>query len=62
MLRLNNMDRWALAAEALRLVDAAAGSDAHAGQAGEWDAFREEAFRFAVEEGMALCTPKGRAS
>ncbi|OUN46078.1 phosphoketolase [Collinsella sp. An7] len=55
MLRLNNMDRWALAAEALRLVDAAsgaaAGAGAHAEQAADWDAFREEAFRFAVEEG-----------
>ena len=51
MLRLNNMDRWALAAEALRLVDAAAGTSAHAAQAEAWDAFRDEAFRFAVEEG-----------
>ena len=51
MLRLNNMDRWALAAEALRLADAAAGTSAHAAQAEAWDAFREEAFRFAVEEG-----------
>ena len=51
MLRLNDMDRWALAAEALRLTDAAAGTSAHAAQAEAWDAFREEAFRFAVEEG-----------
>ena len=51
MLRLNNMDRWALAAEALRLVDGAAGTAAHAEQAEAWDAFRDEAFRFAVEEG-----------
>ena len=51
MLRLNDMDRWALAAEALRLTDAAAGTSAHAAQAQAWDAFREEAFRFAVEEG-----------
>ena len=33
MLRLNNMDRWALAAEALRLVDAASGAAAGAGRA-----------------------------
>ena len=51
MLRLNDMDRWALAAEALRLVDAGAGTSAHVAQAETWDAFREEAFRFAVEEG-----------
>ncbi len=64
MLRLNNMDRWALAAEALRLVDGTAETGAvgariaaphaagpHAAQAEAWDAFREEAFRFAVEEG-----------
>ena len=48
MLRLNNMDRWALAAHALRLVDA----DAHAAQIEEWENFREEAFRFAVDEGF----------
>ena len=47
MLRLNNMDRWALAADALRLVDA----DAHAAKVDEWEAFREEAFHFAVDEG-----------
>lgn len=51
MLRLNNMDRWALAADALRLVDAAAGCDCHAAQAAAWDAFRDEAFQFAVDEG-----------
>ena len=51
MLRLNDMDRWALAAEALRLVDVAASTSAHTAQAEAWDAFREEAFRFAVEEG-----------
>lgn len=94
MLRLNNMDRWALAADGLRLVNAAqagedalrayvaggaaaaadgakaaagksgaaAGADAvaapeadlaaqRAAQADAWDAFREEAFRFAVDEG-----------
>ena len=47
MLRLNNMDRWALAAQALRLVDAGA----HADQISRWEDFREEAFRFAVDEG-----------
>ena len=47
MLRLNNMDRWALAAQALRLVDAVA----HADQISRWEDFREEAFRFAVDEG-----------
>ena len=41
------MDRWALAADALRLFDA----DAHAAKVDEWEAFREEAFRFAVDEG-----------
>ena len=52
MLRLNNMDRWALAADALRLVDAQAGADEHAAQIDEWEAFRDEAFRFAVDEGF----------
>ena len=47
MLRLNNMDRWALAASALRLVDA----DAHAEQIAAWDQFRADAFQFAVDEG-----------
>ena len=51
MLRLNNMDRWALAADALRLVDAAAGDAAHAAKVDEWEAFREEAFAFADDEG-----------
>lgn len=51
MLRLNNMDRWALAAEALRLVDFANCDSAHAGQIEAWEAFRLEAFEFAVEEG-----------
>ena len=55
MLRLNNMDRWALAAEALRLVDAAsgaaAGAGAHAEQAADWDAFREG--------GLPLCRGGG---
>ncbi|MDY2777001.1 MAG: phosphoketolase family protein [Collinsella sp.] len=47
MLRLNDMDRWALAADALRMVDAGA----YAEKIGEWEAFRDEAFRFAVDEG-----------
>ncbi len=51
MLRLNNMDRWALAAEALRLVDSANCDPAHAEQIEAWEAFRLEAFEFAVEEG-----------
>ena len=48
MLRLNNMDRWALGADALRLVDA----DKYADQIQAWEDFREEAFRFAVDEGF----------
>ncbi|MBR3385070.1 MAG: phosphoketolase [Atopobiaceae bacterium] len=51
MLRLNDMDRWALAAHALRLVDRARGTAEHAAQADEWDAFRDEAFQFAVDKG-----------
>ena len=51
MLRLNDMDRWALAADALRMVDAAAGTDAHASKISEWESFRDEAFQFAVDEG-----------
>ena len=47
MLRLNNMDRWALAADALRMVDA----EKFAAKIEEWENFREEAFRFAVDEG-----------
>lgn len=47
MLRLNNMDRWGLAADALRLVDA----DRFAEKIAEWEAFRLEAFEFAVDEG-----------
>ncbi|AEB07397.1 Fructose-6-phosphate phosphoketolase [Coriobacterium glomerans PW2] len=47
MLRLNRMDRWALAAHALRLVDEKRFST----QIASWEAFREEAFRFAVDEG-----------
>ena len=47
MLRLNNMDRWALAADALRMVDA----EKFAEQIEAWESFRDEAFAFAVEEG-----------
>ena len=47
MLRLNDMDRWALAADALRTVDA----ERFASKIDEWESFREEAFRFAVDEG-----------
>ena len=48
MLRLNNMDRWALAADVLRMVDA----DKFAEQIDEWEAFRTEAFEFARDEGF----------
>ncbi len=47
MLRLNNMDRWALAADALRMIDAQKWAD----QIDEWEKFRTEAFEFAVEKG-----------
>ncbi len=47
MLRLNNMDRWALAADALRLVDA----EKFAQQIEDWEQFRQDAFQFAVDEG-----------
>lgn len=53
MLRLNNMDRWELAADALRLVGAVRGdADVFAEQISAWEAFREEAFQFAVDEGF----------
>ena len=48
MLRLNNMDRWALAADVLRMVDA----DKFVEQIDEWEAFRTEAFEFACNEGF----------
>ena len=51
MLRLNNMDRWALAADALRLVDGARRESVYAEQIDAWETFRLEAFEFAVEEG-----------
>lgn len=47
MLRLNNMDRWTLAADVLRMVDA----DKFAEQIDKWEAFRTEAFEFACDEG-----------
>ena len=47
MLRLNNMDRWALAADALSMVDA----ERFADKIAEWEQFREDAFQFAVDEG-----------
>lgn len=47
MLRLNDMDRWALAADALRMVDA----EKFADKIDEWEEFRDEAFQFAVDEG-----------
>ena len=47
MLRLNHMDRWALAADALRILDA----DRWAGQIAEWEKFRQDAFQFAVDKG-----------
>ena len=47
MLRLNHMDRWALAADALSILDAEKWAD----QIAVWEAFREEAFQFAVDNG-----------
>ena len=47
MLRVNHMDRWALAADALRMLDA----ERWATQIAEWELFRQEAFDFAVREG-----------
>jgi xylulose-5-phosphate/fructose-6-phosphate phosphoketolase len=41
------MDRWALAADALRMLDA----ERWATQIAEWELFRQEAFDFAVREG-----------
>ncbi|WP_418739996.1 phosphoketolase [Enorma sp.] len=53
MLRLNNMDRWELAADALRLAGARRGdAGAFAEQIATWETFREEAFQFAVDEGF----------
>jgi len=47
MLRVNDMDRWALAAEALRMLDA----EKYADLIEKWTAFRKEAFDFAVDNG-----------
>ena len=47
MVRVNDMDRWALAADALRMVDAEKWAD----QIDEWEKFRVEAFQFAVDNG-----------
>jgi xylulose-5-phosphate/fructose-6-phosphate phosphoketolase len=47
MLRLNHMDRWALAADALRIIDAEKWAD----QIAEWEKFRQDAFQFAVDNG-----------
>ena len=48
MLRLNNMYRWALAADALRIIDA----EKYADKIAEWEQFRQDAFQFAVDEGF----------
>ncbi|MCI1666147.1 MAG: phosphoketolase [Atopobiaceae bacterium] len=48
MLRVNDMDRWALAADALSLVDA----KKWATQIDEWTKFRDEAFQYAVDNGV----------
>ena len=47
MVRVNDMDRWALAADALRMIDA----DKWSAQIGEWENFRVDAFQFAVDNG-----------
>ena len=47
MVRVNDMDRWALAADALRMIDA----EKWAAQIDEWEKFRVEAFQFAVDNG-----------
>ena len=47
MLRLNGMDRWALAADALRMLDPEKWAD----QIAAWTQFREDAFQFAVDNG-----------
>ena len=47
MLRLNEMDRFALAAHALEILDA----DKYAEKIKEYRDFREEAFQFAVDNG-----------
>ena len=47
MLRQNHMDRWALASDVLRAVDA----EKFADKIREYTDFREEAFQFAVDNG-----------
>lgn len=47
MVRQNHMDRWALAQDALRLVDADKWKD----QIDAWEKFRADAFQFAVDKG-----------
>ncbi|RBQ00100.1 phosphoketolase [Bifidobacterium xylocopae] len=48
MVRVNDMDRWCLAASALQMVDA----QKFAGKIDEWTKFRTEAFQFAVDKGF----------
>ena len=47
MVRVNNIDRYELVAEALRMIDA----DKYADKINELEAFRQEAFQFAVDNG-----------
>ena len=47
MVRVNNIDRYELTAEALRMVDA----DKYAAEIDKLEAFRDEAFQFAVDKG-----------
>ena len=47
MVRVNNIDRYELTAEALRMIDA----EKYADKIDELEAFRKEAFQFAVDNG-----------
>lgn len=47
MVRVNDMDRWCLAADVLQMVD----DKKYADQIEEWTKFRIEAFQFAVDKG-----------
>ena len=47
MVRVNRIDRYELTAEALRMIDA----DKYADKINELEAFRQEAFQFAVDNG-----------
>jgi xylulose-5-phosphate/fructose-6-phosphate phosphoketolase len=47
MVRVNNIDRYELVAEALRMIDA----DKYADKIDELETFRKEAFQFAVDNG-----------